>query len=133
MPSITEYLEPRVSVLEKGQEALQRDLQNLSYAVKEQGTQLTTAIGNLVNAHNNSYNSLSDKISNIGKTDWLTFWTMIGVLLLMLGAVSTPVWLNFNSVDKSLIRQDTQINEFISFRLETTRDIAEIKAKIEKK
>lgn len=106
-------LEPRISVLETTSEALQKELMALSNAVKEQGNQLTNAISNLATAHNAAYNTLADKIGAIGKTDWTTFWTMIATLILALGAISTPIWLNFAALEKAMNKSETQLIERI--------------------
>lgn len=91
-------LEPRVSVLEKGQEALQRDLSQLTTAVRDQGTQLTMAIAKLADNTNANFTQLAEKLSSSQKTDWHMFWqtlfTGVGIVVVLLGACFAPVWMS---------------------------------------
>lgn len=113
-------IEPRLSVLEKGQENLQNNLMSLANSVKEQGTQLESALIRL-----------SEKMDNVGKTDWTTFWTMVGTLVLLLGAISTPVWLHFNAVEKEFISIKDNIKDLNTFQLNSVSEHSKLKTKIE--
>lgn len=124
-------LEPRISVLEAATETLGRELIQLSTSVREQGVQLTKAIGDLAVTQNQSYNSLSDKIANFGRTDWTTFWTMMGSILLLLGAISTPVWLNFNAIDKQEQKVEKRLDKHDDLILEGLKERAQLREKIE--
>lgn len=124
-------IEPRVSVLEKGQEAIQRDLLELSTSVKEQGIQLTNAITRLSDNHNSTYNSLADKISNINKTDWQSFWTMIGTLCLIVAAIMAPVWTSFAYYNEKSNELKYVVDKHLDRELETVLKIGKIEALLE--
>jgi hypothetical protein len=94
------HLEPRISILEKGQESLQRDLSNLASSVERQGTHLEHAIGKL----NDSFSTISERITSAAKTDWQTVLTLIGIIIIVLGAVMTPVWLSLNNTNTNVDR-----------------------------
>jgi len=125
------HLEPRVSSLEKGQETLQRELISLSESVKEQGSQLTSAITKLSDANVSNYNNLLDKIGERNKTDWQTFWTAAACVVLLIGAISTPVWMNFSYVDKLSNKTDSKIEKLEVFTIESIKDRADLRAQIE--
>lgn len=121
-------LVPRVSVLERGQEAIQRDLITLSHAVKDQGLQLTSALTKLTEVHHSSFNILNEKISSTGKTDWQSFWTMAGTLIVIVAAIMSPVWMQFNQVEKNFSNMNEQLSEIKTTQIENLRNIAVIKA-----
>lgn len=123
--------ESRVTALEAGQQALHRDVTSLGLIVKEQGNHLSNAIDKLIDSHNLSFSQLSDKINSVGKTDWTTFWTMIGTLILIIGAISTPVWITFNSIDKAMEKEDKQIERLSDFTISSIKDQTELKVRIE--
>lgn len=124
-------LAPRVSILEKGQEAIQQDLLNLSTAVKEQGVQLTNAITKLSDNHNSTYNALADKISNINKTDWQGFWTMVTVIVMLVAAVLAPVWMNFNNQANLIYDNSKRIEKMEDRYIENVREHAKFSAYLE--
>lgn len=103
---------------------------SLSSVVKEQGHQLSLSINKLVDSHNNSFAQLSDKINAVGKTDWTTFWTMVMTILLLLTAVSTPVWITFSGMDKAIAKQDKALDELRLFSIESIKDRAELRAEV---
>lgn len=115
MNNLHESIEPRLSVLEKGQENLQNNLLSLAQSVDKQGAQLETALVRL-----------SEKIDSTAKTDWTTFWTMIATLLLLLGAVSTPVWIYFGSIDKQISNHEISITKLNDFTIESIKNRAEL-------
>lgn len=84
---------PRISVLEKSQEAIARDLISLSHSVKSQGEQLTAAILSLSQTQNANYNALAEKIGANNLTDWTSFWSMVGVVLILVGMLLAPAYL----------------------------------------
>lgn len=124
-------LEPRVSVLEKGQEAIQRDLLELSTSVKEQGIQLTNAITRLSDNHNLTYNSLADKISNINKTDWQSFWTMVGAICIIIAAIMAPVWTSFAYYNEKSNDIKNIVDKHLDRELQLTLKIGKIEALLE--
>jgi len=124
-------LVPRVSVLERGQEAIQRDLITLSHAVKDQGLQLTNALTKLSDAHNNSFNILNEKISSTNKTDWQSFWTMIGTLAVIIAGIMAPVWMNFAAVEKNQNFTSNSVHELQESNIELIKDISILKTRIE--
>jgi hypothetical protein len=107
---MTTKLEPRVSILERGQEALQRELTTLTSSVKEQGAQLTAAISELAKAHGNSHKELIVEIARNKQTDWSTLLTGLGVTIALVIALSTPIWLSFNWEEKKDNIQDARIS-----------------------
>jgi len=104
-------LAPRVSILEKGQEAIQRDLLNLTHSVKEQGTQLTTAILSLSQSQNSNYNALSEKIGSNSKTDWPTLMSLLGLVFIVIGALMTHIYIQFSYVDREILKINNQIEQ----------------------
>jgi len=126
-----ENIEPRLSVLEATTETLGKELIQLSSTVKEQGAQLTTAINSLAQSQNNSYRDLSDKLTNVGKTDGTTFWTMIGTIVLLLGAISTPIWINFRSIEADSFKVEKKLDKHDELALEGIRDRAEFRQRLD--
>jgi uncharacterized coiled-coil protein SlyX len=115
-----EHMEPRITALEIGQENLYREVSSLTTAVKDQGHQLTQSIA-----------KLSEQVSNHGKTDWTTFWTMIMAGLLLLTAISTPVWITFTGVEKNSIRHDNELARIEGLTVDSIKERAELRTKIE--
>lgn len=99
-------LEPRISVLEKGQEALQKDIAALGMVVKEQGTQITDALVKMMEKINEEK---SQRISS-SKTDWATILTGIGVGITAIVLISTPIWMQFNTIDRYLLRFEKEFD-----------------------
>jgi hypothetical protein len=95
---------PRVSVLEMSQQAIQRDLSNLTHSVQKQGEQLTLAITQLSHAQNSNYNALAEKIGVARQTDWPTLLTAVGLIIMIVGGLMTHVYTQFNYVDKEQTR-----------------------------
>lgn len=124
-------LEPRVSVLEEGQKALSADVLALSQTVKEQGAQLTNAISRLADNQYTSSRELIDKVNNLSKTDWQTIIAAIGVVILLIGAISTPIWMNFTYIDKTVTDKDARISKLEDKITECMIQDAIIKTKIE--
>lgn len=114
-------LEPRVSVLEKGQEALQQDLLKLSSTVKEQGTQLTLAIKDLAVAANENNTKILDKIAIRDKTDWQTIFAGLTFMALIVAAISTPVWMNFSVIERERVDFKIEVKE-LALELKETRE-----------
>jgi di/tricarboxylate transporter len=101
---------PRVSVLEMSQQAIQRDLSNLTHSVQKQGEQLTLAITQLSHAQNTNYTALSEKIGAANQTDWQSFWSMIAVVLVLVSLILAPFYImNANTQEKI-----TEVKERIS-------------------
>lgn len=125
-----EDLVPRVSILEKGQEAIQRDLISLSHAVKDQGVQLTNALTKLTEAHHSSFDIIQEKISNSNKTDWQSFWTMIGTLAIIVAAIMAPVWMSFTYVDKNTNEMNSNIKEMKVSQIENIKNIASLQTEL---
>lgn len=123
-------LAPRVSILEKGQEAIQRDLISLSHSVKEQGLQLTHAITKVSEGNQTAFNNLSEKISNSNKTDWQTFWTMIGTIVVIIAAIMAPVWMSFSYVDKNATEMNNNMKEIKAAQIENIKNIASIQTEL---
>ena len=98
-------LEPRLTILEEGHKAIQRDLLNLSGSVKEQGVQLTSAIL-----------ELSNKISSTGRVDWQTIFAFVTVSILLIAGISTPVWMNFSYVAKDIDGINQNIHDIRDFQ-----------------
>ena len=122
---------PRVSVLERGQDAIQRDIISLSETVKEQGVQLSNAVIKMGEIHQQTFNDLSKEIGSASKTDWQTFWTMIGTIMLIVAAIMAPVWMNFTYVDKENSRLTTLVNEIKETQIENIKLITELKIKVD--
>jgi hypothetical protein len=127
-----EHIEPRITALEIGQANLHRDVTALASAVKEQGQQLTSSLTKLAESNNGSYQSLLEKFNNNNKTDWSQFWTMITAILLLLTAISTPVWITFTSIDKTISKQESALTELKEYTLDSIQDRAEIRAAMDK-
>lgn len=124
-------IEPRVTALEIGQENLQKELMNLTVVVKEQGLQLTSAISKLIETHNDSVADLLERLNSFAKTDWTTFWTMIGSIVLILGAISTPIWLNFGYLNKELEETNIHISKSDIIALDSIKNNSILSAKVE--
>lgn len=122
---------PRVSVLERGQDAIQRDIISLSETVKEQGVQLSNAVIKMGEIHQQTFNDLSKEIGSASKTDWQTFWTMIGTIMLIVAAIMAPVWMNFTYVDRENARLTTLVNEIKETQIENIKLISELKIKMD--
>lgn len=122
---------PRVSVLERGQDAIQRDIVSLSQTVKEQGAQLSNAVIRMGEIHRETFDSLSKDINASSKTDWQTFWTMIGTIMLIIAAIMAPVWMSFNNVDKENIRVSENIKRINDEQIENIKSITRIETKLE--
>lgn len=120
---IDDNLVPRVSVLERGQEAIQRDLISLSHAVKDQGLQLTNALTTLTEAHHQSFNVIQEKISSGSKTDWQTFWTMGGTVLIVIAGIMSPVWMQFSQVEKNFNSTNETIQRMQDIQTENYKNI----------
>lgn len=123
-------LAPRVSILEKGQEAIQRDIISLSHSIKEQGTQLTNALTKLSDSNQSTFNSISEKLNNYGKTDWQSFWTMIGTLIVIIAAIMSPVWMSFIYVDKNATEMNNNMKEIKAAQIENIKNIASLQTEI---
>lgn len=124
-------LEPRVSVLEKGQIELQRELGQLSVMVKEQGAQLTNAIANLSQNQSNNSKELFEKINSLSRTDWQTILTFVGVLIVLIGAILTPVWMSFNFIDSKLESLTEQVNRHEVRHFDSLEERAILRTKLE--
>lgn len=122
---------PRVSVLERGQDAIQRDIISLSETVKEQGVQLSNAVIKMGEIHQQTFNDLSKEIGAVGKTDWQTFWTMIGTLVVIIAAIMAPVWMSFTYVDKNATEMNSNIKEIKAAQIENIKNIAKLEMKLE--
>lgn len=134
MPTKTQQhndLLPRVSVLEQGQDAIQRDINSLSETVKEQGVQLSNAVIKMGEIHQQTFNDLSREISAVGKTDWQTFWTMIGTLVVIIAAIMAPVWMSFTNVEKNETQLSETVKEIKQTQIENIKYITELKTKLE--
>lgn len=125
--SPTPGLEPRVSVLEKGQEALQKDLISLTSSVKDQGLQLTAAIAKLSDTVHERTSILSEKMSNQQKTDWQTLFTAAGVVLLIISAVLTPIWMKFTDNEKMHDSHDRDISTLVERVQEVQLELVRLK------
>lgn len=123
-------LSPRVSILEKGQEAIQRDIITLSHSIREQGSQLTNALTKISESNQNTFNTLSEKISSINKTDWRTFWTMIGTLVVIIAAIMAPVWMSFTYVDKNATEMNSNLKEIKATQIENIKNIASLQTEL---
>jgi hypothetical protein len=119
---------PRVSILEKSQEAIQRDLSNLTHSVQKQGEQLTFALTQLSNAQNANFNALNEKIGISNKTDWPTLLTGAGIVILLVGGLMTHIYTQFASVDKEQIRMHETIRILEERSVENKIDIGALKA-----
>jgi hypothetical protein len=126
-----EPMEPRITALEIGQENLYREVSSLTSAVKDQGYQLTQSISKLAEASNANYQTVLEKINTQGKTDWQTFWTMIAAVIMILGAISTPIWITFSEIDKNFIKQELSIDKIEKITFESIKDRAELNVKLE--
>lgn len=122
---------PRVSVLERGQDAIQRDIISLSETVKEQGVQLSNAVIKMGEIHQQTFNNLSKEIGSVGKTDWQTFWTMIGTIMLIIAAIMAPVWMNFSYVERENVKLGEVIKDIQETQIENIKAITELRIKIE--
>lgn len=131
-------LEPRISILEKGQEALQANVSELSTAVKEQGRQLYEAFNKMSEIQTNNFRELhekigesNNKISENNKTDWATIWTMIGTLVLIIGAIFAPVWMYFNVIAKEQESMKSAIEKLENFTITSIKERTELKARLD--
>lgn len=124
-------IEPRVSILEKGQESLQRDLKDLAHSVKEQGIQLGEAIVEISKTQNVGFSQLSDKITNAGKTDWQTVVAFIGVGCVIITAIFSPVWMAFNYTDKNHNNLEKIVDTQGTIIMDGAKERASLSAKIE--
>lgn len=124
-------IEPRVSVLEKGQESLQNELRSLAQSVKEQGRQLETAIVDMSKSHIMNFNQLSEKIAGMAKTDWQTIVAFLGVGCIVITAVFSPVWMAFSynsKVQDDIQKEIEKMNVVITGG---TKDRAELNVKVD--
>jgi predicted PurR-regulated permease PerM len=123
-------LSPRVSILEKGQEAIQRDIITLSHSIREQGSQLTNTLTKISESNQNTFNTLSEKISSINKTDWQSFWTMIGTLVVIIAAIMAPVWMSFTYVNSNAEQMNEAIKEIKATQIENIKYIASLQTEL---
>ena len=93
---------PRVSVLEMSQQAIQRDLSNLTHSVQRQGEQLTLAISQLSNAQNANYSALAEEIGAANTTDWSSFWSMIAVVFVAISFILAPIFIMHNNATETI-------------------------------
>ena len=121
---------PRVSILEKGQEAIQKDIISLSHSIKEQGLQLSNTLTKMSEYNQITFGTLSDKLGNVNKTDWQTFWTMIGTLVVIIAAIMAPVWMSFSYVEKGTNEMNTNIKEIKAAQIENIKTIASLQTEI---
>lgn len=122
---------PRVSVLEVSQQAIQRDLSNLTHSVQRQGEQLTLAITQLSTAQNANFATLAEKIGASTKTDWQSFWSMIGVLILIGGSVMGYIQMQFTYHDKTHQQLQVHIDKLQDLAQEGIKERAVSSSKIE--
>lgn len=125
-----EDLVPRVSILEKGQEAIQRDIISLSHSIKEQGTQLSNALTKMSDYNQITFGALSEKLGSINKTDWQSFWTMIGTLVIIIAAIMAPVWMSFTYVDKTTNEINSNMKEIKATQIENVKNIASLQTEL---
>ena len=123
-------LVPRVSILEKGQEAIQRDIIALSHSIKEQGAQLSNTLTKMSEYDQINFSTFSDKLNNVNKTDWQSFWTMIGTLVIIIAAIMAPVWMSFTYVDKNMNQMNDHIKDQKSAQIENIKNIASLQTEL---
>lgn len=126
----TNNIVPRVSILEKGQEAIQRDIISLSHSIKEQGLQLSGTLTKMSEYNQITFGNLSEKLGNVNKTDWQSFWTMIGTLVIIIAAIMAPVWMSFTYVDKTNTEMNSNLKEVKSAQIENIKNIASLQTEL---
>lgn len=122
---------PRISVLEKTQEAISKDLLNLSHSVKSQGEQLTAAILSLSQTQNVNYNALTEKIGSSKQTDWPTLIGAMSLCILIIGGLMTHIYVQFSYVDKEQLHLREDINRMNVHIEESIKEQSALKTHLE--
>ena len=88
----------RVTVLEVGLSSLSDTVKDLAHVVKSESHE--------VNKH---ISRLSDKFTDAQTPNWGNWIAFAAVLIILLGAITTPIWLSFAHTEQDIIRNEQNI------------------------
>jgi hypothetical protein len=88
----------RITVLERGVQALTEALHELGRNVTRSHEQLTASVEENREASSKSFQLLSERLASIGKPNYGTIFAGVTVLAMLVLALATPVWTSIHAL-----------------------------------
>lgn len=106
-------LEERTAILEEGQIALTKDINQLAITIKEMSTSLSNAITKDREAHTQHINALREEVQNYGKPDWQVIGIFLGLIITIIGVILVPIWMTTSRNQEEYSTRIDTLKEYV--------------------
>lgn len=106
-------LEERTAILEEGQIALTKDINQLAITIKEMSTSLSNAITKDREAHTQHINALRDEVQKHGKPDWQVIGIFLGLIITIIGVILVPIWMTTSRNQEEYSTRIDTLKEYV--------------------